>query len=141
MEKSLIVLDFDGTIADYSNREPLRDINWDEYINQSVNDTPCFQMLEIIERFKGDYEIMILSARGEKCRQETTEWLDIYDVYYDKLELKPEGFVGEDWQFKEDKLKEILKTRNIFMSFDDRPSCVRAMRNIGIYTLQCGDGY
>jgi uncharacterized HAD superfamily protein len=136
-----IGLDFDGTIADYSKREHLRDTDWKAYILASYSDTPSTPICEIIDRFKDHFKIIILSARAESSREETEAWLYEYNIHYDKLELKPNDFVGEDCFFKSKKIDEISQEYDMLFYIDDRPSCVKTLRNKGFYVLQCGYGY
>lgn len=141
MTEKAIILDLDGTIADYSQREHLRDTDWNAYIAASSKDVPSLPVIEIINRFKIDHKIIILSARGERSREETTEWLDRYNVYYDSLVLKPDNFEGEDCEFKSKEIHKIAEKSEIIFCIDDRSSCVQSLRDEGFYTFQCGIGY
>jgi len=137
-----IVFDFDGTIADYSKRDYLRDIDWDAYIAASFSDVPSKPVVEIIERFKSDYNIIILSARSEKSREETEEWLNKYSIYHDDLILKPDNTTEEDCDIKVKLIKDIPeKYGEILFCIDDRSSCVQSFRSSGLYVFQCGNGY
>lgn len=141
-KKKCIVLDFDGTIADYTERDHLRDVDWDAYIAASHKDVPSKPVLEIIERFKSDHNIVILSARSERSRKETKEWLAKYEVYYDDLILKPDDATEEDCDIKKSLIKKVPeKHGEVFFCIDDRSSCVQSFRNAGLYTFQCGNGY
>lgn len=140
-DEKAIVLDFDGTIADYTEREHLRDVDWEAYIAASVNDIPSKPVVEIINRFKNDHKIIILSARSERSREETDQWLKKYNIYYDDLILKPNDFNGEDCSFKSKRINDISKEYEIFFCIDDRSSCVKSLRDEGFYTFQCGEGY
>ena len=137
-----IVFDFDGTIADYSKREFLRDKDWDAYIAASFTDTPSKPVLEIINRFKDSYNIVILSARSEKSRAETLEWLTKYDIHHDALILKPDSATEEDCDIKSSLIQLIPEIYGkVFFCIDDRSSCVKSFRGLGLYTFQCGEGY
>ena len=140
-KKKCIISDFDGTISDYSKREHLRTVDWDKYIQESKNDTPSLPVVEIINRFKDDCEIIILSARGERCRKETTEWLDEFNIYYDQLILKDDSDLRDDCIAKIDLIRKIQEKYEIFFCIDDRSSCVQSFRDLGLYTFQCGSGY
>lgn len=140
-KKKAILLDFDGTLSDYSAREHLRTVDWDAYIAASVNDVPSVHVVEVLNRFKNDYKIIILSARGEKCREETTGWLDKFNVYYDKLILKGDNDRRDDCIIKAGLVKKIQKEYDIFFCIDDRPSCTKVFRDLGLYVFQCGEGY
>jgi len=137
-----VVLDFDGTIADYTFRDHLRSIDWDAYIAASFSDVPSKPVVEIIERFKNDHNIVILSARSERSRKETEEWLDKYNIYHDDLILKPDNATEEDCDIKVNLIKKIPeKYGEIVFCIDDRSSCVQSFRDAGLYTFQCGNGY
>lgn len=141
-QKQALILDFDGTIADYKTREHLRAVDWDAYISASHTDTPILQTVEIINKFKGDYFIIILSARGESSRGETSKWLEKYNIYYDEMILRDNDDTRDDYLIKLDLIREkVLNRYEVFMAIDDRSSVVKLFRENGIFTIQVGDGY
>jgi hypothetical protein len=143
MEKpKCLILDFDGTIADYTHRQYLRDIDFQAYIDESPNDIPSLPVCSIINRFKEDYLIIILSARGEKCRQETIDWLDKYYIHYDTMILKDDNDERDDYLVKMDLMREKILTKyDVFFAIDDRNSVANIYRENNIFTFQCGLGY
>ena len=139
--KPALVFDFDGTISDYSNREKFRETDWDKYIALSYTDTPNKPIVSLIDKFKDTHSILIISARWESCRRETEEWLTKNNIYYDELILKPDLDTRVDDEVKIHLFREVSERYNIVFAVDDRPSCVRTLREHGYFVLQCGDGY
>ena len=136
-----IILDYDGTIADYRQREHLRDTDYQAYIKAGFKDTPIYPTCEIINKFRSEYKIIILSAREEQCRAEMVAWLSKYNIYYDRLILKQGTEDVEDHIAKLGLFKDAIKEYDILFAIDDRSSVVNMLRGMGIFVLQCGKGY
>lgn len=140
-----VVFDFDGTIADYSHREQYRNIDFQRYIDESPNDVPIPQTCEIMNQFRGSYQIIILTARDEVCYDDTVAWLKKYDIYYDKLILKPHDFDfkgDNDFMIKKNMFMKVMEDYDIFFAIDDRSSVVNMLRrDLGLRVFQCGEGY
>lgn len=142
MKPKAIILDFDGTIADYRKREHIRDIDFSEYIKLSYTDIPFKAVCEIIRLFKNEYKIIILSARAESARQETIDWLSRFNIHFDKLILKQDSDTRDDGYIKYEILNESLMTEyDILFCIDDRSTCISYMRQLGLPAFQCGEGY
>ena len=142
MNKKAIICDFDGTLSDYKHREHLRTSDWNSYISLSRKDTLIEQVNDILERFKDSYTIIILSARGEKCRVETEEWLADKNVHYDELILKNDEDMRDDCLVKLDLLRDkILDRFDVYFALDDRSSVAELYRQNDIFVFQCGNGY
>lgn len=139
--KPALVFDFDGTISDYSSRAKFREIDFQKYIDLSYTDVPCKPVVDIIEKFKDTHTILIISARWEACRAETVEWLTKYNIYYDDLILKPNGDRRDDDIVKIDLFRKASEDYKIIFGVDDRPSCIKVLREHGYTMLQCGEGY
>lgn len=144
MRKKAVIFDFDGTIADYSEREIWRSVNWDKYIDLSYTDIPNNPVVELINKFKNEYTILIVTARGESNRGETEDWLSEHNIYYDDLIMKKSNHgVSEDGLAKSLIVKELMENENydILFCVDDRDCCVKYLRDLGLTVFQCGYGY
>jgi hypothetical protein len=139
-----IILDFDGTLTDYRAREQYRNVDWDKYIALSHTDVPNPPVVEVINKFKYDYDILIVTARAESSRGETEEWLRSYNIYYDKMYMRDDSImdIGKDGVLKANILKDkILPLYDVLFCIDDRDCCVKEFRDLGLSVFQCGDGY
>lgn len=142
MNSKAIVFDFDGTLSDYRHREHFRTSDWNSYVELSKNDTLIEQVYDILKRFSEDYKIIVLSARGEKCRTETEEWLSLRGVKYDELILKDNQDTRDDCFVKLDLLKNrVLNRYDVYFAIDDRSSVAEVYRQNDIFVFQCGNGY
>lgn len=139
--KKAIVFDFDGTLSNFEHREHLRESDFEEYKRLCVDDTLIEPVADLIKKYKNEAYILILTARKVSALPETRAWLDKHRVFYDEIVCRDLGDDREDYVVKYDKCVQIMKDYDIYFAVDDRPSCVRVFRDLGILTFQCGDGY
>lgn len=144
MSKNAIILDFDGTISDYSDRAKYRDIDWNKYIELSYTDIPNRAVISLINKFKYTHEILIVTARAESSREETVDWLNKYNIHYDRLIMKQSNHdAEEDGLVKSLIIKKLIEVEeyDILFCVDDRDCCVKYLRDLGLTVFQCGYGY
>lgn len=149
-DKKVIVFDIDGTLADGEHRmhlirgEGKRD--WKTFFAKSVEDPPHheIQWLNHIMADRDDVELVVLTARPEKRRTVTEQWLIEHDIHYKELILKTDDEEERrvpDQDFKERILdKMIAQGRKPYMVFEDRNSVVDMWRKRGIKCLQVQPG-
>lgn len=129
-----IICDIDGTLAHMNGRGPY---DYNKIHTDSVDE----KIKGIIDRFKKDTKIIIVSARDDDCRDVTEKWLRENEVYYDEINFRPAGEKKEDSLVKEDIFNEHIKDKyNVFFVLDDRTRVVDFWRSIGLKCLQVGDG-
>lgn len=138
-----IIIDIDGTLADNLERRSQLEKNndWDEFNSNVSKDNLNKWCKEVIDKFKGTHQIILITGRREICKNDTLMWLGKHQVHYDKI-----FFRGKDDFRKDDIVKEeifrshIEKTYNILFVIDDRLSVVRMWRKLGHVCLQCDFG-
>jgi hypothetical protein len=86
-------------------------------------------------------KIIICSGRDSCCKQETIDWLDLYNIEYDELYMRAENDNRADYIIKEEFWKIIQDRHNILCLFDDRDSVVHHARKCGfdVYQVNYGD--
>lgn len=80
--------------------------------------------------------IVIVSARNDKNRAVTEEWLAKYGIHYDALYMRPDGDYRPDNVFKQELLDNIRKNTIIERVYDDRNQVVDMWRANGIDCIQ-----
>ena len=82
--------------------------------------------------------IVIVSARNDKNRAVTEEWLAKYGIHYDALYMRPDGDYRPDNVFKQELLDNIRKNGDDLIErvYDDRNQVVDMWRANGIDCIQ-----
>lgn len=149
-DKKIIVFDIDGTLADGEHRMYLirgdGKKDWQAFFNKALDDPPHheIQWLNHIMAQLDDVEIVVLTARPEKRRDVTEQWLLEHGIKHTELILKTDKEEKDrvpDYAFKERILNEMIaQGRKPYMVFEDRQSVVDMWRKRGIKCLQVQPG-
>lgn len=151
--KPLYIFDLDGTLALIDHRRKHLDDKscshpWDKFLSNIHLDKPNFPVVNILESLlTTGNEIWIFSARSDKVREETIEWLvDHTLLKRENLEtslmMRPKGNTDPDTTFKEqlyDRMLDEDKERLVAV-FDDRNRIVEFWRSKGIVCFQVAKG-
>lgn len=150
MDKKVIVFDIDGTLADGEHRMHLirgeGKKDWNTFFDKAMEDPPHheIQWLNHIMAERDDVEIVVLTARPEKRRDITEQWLAEHNIEHTELILKPNREEQDrvpDHAFKERILDEMIaQGRKPYMVFEDRQNVVDMWRKRGIKCLQVQPG-
>ena len=129
-----IICDIDGTLAHMKNRGPF---DWHkvegDFVDQIVH--------SVIEKFKVDTDILIVSGRDGVCETETRNWLTNNGIEYDKLFMRPVGNNEKDSIIKERIFREQIDPfYNILFVLDDRKQVIDMWRSLGLKCFQVADG-
>ena len=142
------IFDIDGTLADNEHRmHHLEDgkKEWDAFFSKQHLDEPyqpVIDVLHALEIARPDDKIIIVTARDERYREDTLNWIYQHipwmsseDVY-----MRPHGFRGNDDLMKVGIIKWWLEKNPGFQvgaMFDDRHRIIDACRAEGWYTFEC----
>jgi phosphoglycolate phosphatase-like HAD superfamily hydrolase len=143
-----IICDIDGTIADCSHR--LHHItggrkNWNEFFALTEHDTPIPTVVAVINALhKSGHRIIFCTARSEKTRSSTTQWLykhvgkwTLEAMLYmrDDQDRRPDDQVKADClvDMQQDGYKPTL-------ALEDRSRVVDMWRQQGIQCFQVKEG-
>jgi len=129
-----IICDIDGTLAKMENRSPYD-------ISKVSEDRLNIPIYNILNHFKKNYNIILISGRDSICRKETEEWLEKYNVPYNELFMRVEGDIRKDNIIKEELFNQYIKDK-YYVEFilDDRDRVVEMWRDKGFTCLQVDYG-
>jgi uncharacterized HAD superfamily protein len=144
MKTPCYIFDLDGTIADcnhrlhYINQKPK---DWNAFNREIINDPPIHDVLSLLHILKDLFTVLLVTARGEGCREETVAWLELHDISYDGLYMRGKDDYRHDDIVKEEILDDLLSMGyDIKGVFEDRNRVVAMWRRRGIRCYQVIDG-
>ena len=133
-----VVFDFDGTLADPTNRLPYLIIerNVEKFYKAALDDTQVETMFDLFTGYLADNpdDVYILTSRREHHRQVTLEWLSKQGVEFDSshLIMASGDRVGDVQVF--DKVAWLKANKDTIMAyFDNDPKLISYSINQGIY--------
>lgn len=133
------VFDLDGTVALIDHRRHLTKEHWPSFERSCVTDQPNLPVIAIMRVLRAaDWVIEIWSARSEKVRGYTEDWLNNNNVRYNVLRMRPEFDSRDDAILKEEWLRAAESKPDIV--FDDRNKVVDMWRRNGITCCQVAPG-
>lgn len=138
-----ILIDVDGTLANVNERRKdfLKTKDWDSFHSRIGEDILNVWCLEIIEKFRAEYKVLLVTGRRETYRKETFDWLQLNHVFFDDIFFRSEDDYRSDDIIKEEIYQKcIADSFDILFVVDDRVSVVKMWRSLGLVCLQCDEG-
>jgi len=135
-----VIIDIDNTLSNANDRFKLAEkeigqTDWD-FVHAPENlikDKPNLPMIELAKNYKENgFEVIILTGRPESTRNITKEWLQKYNIPYDKLYMRSweDNFLKAPI-FKR-KIYETEIKENVFCAYDDDQRIIDVWVDLGI---------
>ena len=136
-----VIFDIDGTIADISRILPLWDTDKELFFSRLGEAEPIEKMIRLFKMFwEPCYSPSIYTARPERTRSITDQWLTENGIYYDVLMMPKNEDNRHDKNIKLSMLKQYgFKPENTII-FEDRTCVVQHLRQHGYTVCQVADG-
>lgn len=130
-----IIVDIDGTLAHMTDRSPYE---WHKVASDEVDPV----VLDVIEKYIDNTNIILLSGRDSACRDITEQWLADNNVPYSALFMRDMGDMRDDRIVKKELFDEHIRGKyRIPFVLDDRDKVVDMWRNdVGLKVLQVAEG-
>ena len=138
-----IIIDLDGTLANIDERrnQLWKTNDWGGFRKGIERDKLNFWCKEIIEKFKVEYKIVLLTGRDSSCLKDTENWLEDNNIHWDELHCRKLDDYRKDAVVKEEIYTQLLKDKyEILFVVDDRQSVVDMWRSLKLICLQCDYG-
>lgn len=134
----LAVIDIDGVVADVRHRlhhveAPPKD--WDAFFGAAKDDPVLEVGLETVRRLAEVFEIVYLSGRPERCRQDTLDWFAEHDLPSGELLLRRRGDYRPARVTKVETLDSLSARAPVAVLVDDDPLVCDAARAAGYDVL------
>lgn len=144
--KQVIIVDIDGTIS-VPRPERMRHahVDWDKFYQDSFNDKPMPQAINLVQFLGTYYDIVYLTSRSERARAKTAQWLRRHGLpdadHYDSLIMRPNGDERPSHVVKYEQLMHLIELEgvvSVVAILEDEDDCVKTFRDAGFYVLQTG---
>jgi hypothetical protein len=136
--KPLAVVDIDGVVADVRHRLHFlqtRPKNWEQFFAAARTDPPHPEGLELVVRLAEDHEIVFVSGRPERLRQDTMEWLATHGLGTHRLLMRADDDRRPAAQVKREIVSALAREQSIDVVVDDDPFVLSALRAAGHPTI------
>ncbi|HEX2177351.1 MAG TPA: hypothetical protein VHG70_15715 [Nocardioidaceae bacterium] len=133
------VVDIDGVLADVRHRlhhVSGRRRDWEAFFAAAPDDALLDEGVAVAERLAQEHDLVYLSGRPERCRDDTLAWLELHDLPPGDLLLRPEGDRRPARAFKLDRLRELAADRGVAVLVDDDPAVCEAARRRGFVVFE-----
>ncbi len=143
--KNIIICDIDGTIADCEHRLHHVDgatKNWDMFFSQMSDDILRSDIYDrvIDDSIVNNADIMLVTGRPSKYREETENWLKRNGVEYMHLFMRSQNDRRPDTVVKQEIYDKYLKHYNVIRVYDDRPSVIDMWKSNNLDVVDVGYG-
>lgn len=144
MKSNVCIFDIDGTLANCDHRLHYvknKPKNWDAFYSECMGDHVIWPVAEMLELFRKNYLIYIVTGRPERNRDLTELWLNNNKIYFDKLIMRGDRDFRKSPDYKSSVCDTIEAEGNkIFLAVEDREDCINMFINRGIYTFNVSNG-
>lgn len=137
-DRMLAVVDIDGVLADVRHR--LQHVtaspkDWDAFFAAAPQDPLLEQGRDTVSRLGEAFDIVYLSGRPERCREDTVTWLRRHGLPEGPLHLRPGGDRRPARLLKIEVLDRLSTDRRVGLLVDDDPLVLDAARDAGYDVL------
>lgn len=125
-----VIFDIDGTLALMGKRGPF---DWDDVYKDSINEIVAEQLA--FHKSKGR-KILVVTGRDGVCRKVTEDWLDLHELEYDEMFMRPNDDYRKDTAIKKEiYVNEIRDKYNVLAVYEDRISVSKQWNDMGLFVF------
>jgi phosphoglycolate phosphatase-like HAD superfamily hydrolase len=136
--RPLATVDLDGVLADVRHRLhhlQVRPKNWDGFFADAPRDPLLAEGRAVVEKLAGEHEIVYLTGRPERCRQDTADWLTQQNLPEGRLLMRRNSDRRPSRVMKLEAVEGLTRNATVALCVDDDVSVVRALRRAGFTVL------
>lgn len=129
-----ILCDIDGTLALFGDKNPYERNFIEDDVNKPVK--------EVVNRFAGEYKIILVSGRTGEALSQTKQWLEQNGISYDHIYMpRAKGDMRKDVIIKQEIYDNHIRDKyNVVFVLDDRNQVVDLWRSLGLTCFQVAEG-
>lgn len=120
--RPLAVFDLDGTLADSGHRQRFlerKPRDWDAFFAAAPKDPPLAEGVALCLEAAAECEVMYLTGRPERCRQDTLEWIAAQVLPQGRVYMRRDDDRRPARRTKLEILRRLGRDREIRMLVDD----------------------
>lgn len=137
--RDAVIFDMDGTLADTGDLQRAIDAgdpDYDAYHEKARNAEPLLWTVDAARRWESaEFDVLIVTARSEKYRDVTRDWLYRNRVRYSELLMRDFGDTRPDAEVKQDILRDVQTLYKVWRAYDDNASVAAMFEANGIPTV------
>ncbi len=136
--RALAAVDIDGVLADVRHRlhhVARRPKDWEAFFAAASEDPPLDEGLRVARKLAAVADVVYLSGRPERLRQDTLAWLERHDLPEGELHLRPRNDFRPARVLKVELLDRLAAVRPVSVLVDDDPRVCEAAREAGYDVL------
>ncbi|WP_166024296.1 HAD family acid phosphatase [Streptomyces chilikensis] len=136
--RPLAVFDLDNTLADTAHRQRFletRPKDWDAFFDAAPKDPPLAEGVALALEAARDCEVLYLTGRPERCRQDTLDWLAAQGLPEGRLRMRRDRDRRPARRTKLEVLRELAGKREIRMLVDDDELVCDDARRAGFHVV------
>ncbi|GGT23544.1 hypothetical protein GCM10010254_50040 [Streptomyces chromofuscus] len=118
----MAVFDLDNTLADTAHRQHFlerKPRDWDGFFAAAPADPPLAEGIALVRESAGECEIVYLTGRPERCRQDTLDWLAAQGLPEGRVHMRRDADRRPARHTKLEILRRLARTRAIRVLVDD----------------------
>jgi phosphoglycolate phosphatase-like HAD superfamily hydrolase len=138
-DRPLAVFDVDGVLADVRHRLhhlESRPKNWDAFFTSARHDPPLAEGIALCKESAKDCEVVYVTGRPERCRQDTLDWFRAQGLPEGRLSMRGEGDRRPARMAKLQLLRRISRDRTVAVVVDDDRQVCDAYEGAGFRVLR-----
>jgi len=138
----IVAFDIDGTLANNDHREHLAQAKkWDEFHALQHLDRPLYPTCMTLRALSLEgHSIEIWTARPEKYRAETTQWLNTQGLPFSLLEMRADNDWRKAYIVKLEWWLRRTPGNRPSLVFEDHPETTKLLRAAGATVYQVAEG-
>lgn len=136
--RMIAAVDLDGVLADVRHRLhhlEKRPKDWDAFFDAAADDPVLDEGRRTATALAEGYDLVYLSGRPERCREDTVAWLARHGLPEAPVLLRPEGDRRPARLVKVEVLDRLARDRKVGLLVDDDPMVLDAARRAGYDVL------
>lgn len=143
-KKPAQIFDMDGTLVNVDAiRHHVMGVpkNFDEFHSRAIDAPSNFEVVTMLYRAKEihSHDIIIVTARKEQWRAQTSFWLAMHQIPSDALFMRNNNDGRPDYEVKKGILHRIRQCWEVVHATDDNPAVIALWESEGIPTTRVGN--
>ncbi|NBE53410.1 phosphatase domain-containing protein [Streptomyces boluensis] len=137
--RPLAVFDLDNTLADTAHRQHFlegKPRDWTGFFAAAPEDPPLADGIALVHEHAAECEIQYLTGRPERCRADTTDWLDRHGLPAGRIWMRRDNDRRPARHTKLDVLRRLARGREVRVLVDDDELVCDAARQAGFTVVR-----